>query len=204
MGRLELDRRGQRRAVSKIEILIAAAVVAVAAWLLVPRLVERDTAARRERCLANLGQIGRALTAYLDDNDQVWPYVSKLSSVKLHEPPWPTLPELLAAYVADLDIFHCPADERALAADDPLAKVFPGTTTWFETEGLSYEWMWGEAYGGQKVGAESLAKARGFGLGRADRPLIGEFEPFHGGDGGSGFNTLNADLKPRSARTETN
>ena len=204
MGQIDRGRRGQRRAVSKIEVLIAAAVVAMGAWLLLPRVLEHSGNADRQQCLANLGKIGAALTSYLEDSGQIWPYVSKLASVKLHEPAWPTLPEVLATYVDDPEVFHCPADRRTLASDSSLANDFPAKTTWFATEGLSYEWMWGEAYGGKKVGEESLAKAKGFGMGRADRPLLGEFEPFHIGDGGSGFNTLNADLKPRSARTGAN
>ncbi len=124
----------------------------------------------------------------------------------LHHPPWPTLPKVLDKYLAKTvsgkSAFECPADKRVIDPDSPLAKKFPKDTTWFETEGTSYEWLWGEAYGGKKVGEESLAQAKGFGMGRADQPLLTDFAPFHAGDGGGSFNTLNADLKPRTARDE--
>jgi|CXWL01.1.fsa_nt_gi hypothetical protein len=151
--------------------------------------------------MANLSQIGGAMSAYLTANDQHWPYVEKLSSVKRHTPPWPTLPVVLEPYLAgDKEAFHCPADTRELAADSPLAKTSPSSTTWFATEGTSYEWLMGDSYGGKKVGDESLAKASGFGLGRADQPLLTEFDLFHKGDDEGALNTLNADLKPRTAR----
>jgi hypothetical protein len=177
--------------------------VAGAGWLLLPSIGSSATEAKRAACLANLGKVGKAMTSYLADNDQRWPYVSKLSSVQLHTPAWPTLPKVLDKYLgADREVFHCPADKRVLEPDSALANKFPQETTWFETEGTSYEWLWGEAYGGKKIGAESLAQAKGFGMGRADQPLLADFAPFHAGDGGGSFNTLNADLKPRTARDE--
>lgn len=193
-------RHWKRKAVSKFEVLIGALVLVTLGWLLVPSIHEKSVIAQREACLANLGAMARGLSAYLKDNGDRWPFVAKLASVKLHDPPWPTLPEVLGPYVNRREVFRCPADRRILADDSPLRERFATKTTWYETEGMSYEWLWGELYGGKKIGDESLAQAKGFGFGRADQPLIGEFEPFHaGGDGGS-FNTLNADLKPRTAR----
>jgi len=181
-------------------------VLAGAAWFLIPSVGASARAAKRTLCLANLESLGKGLTAYLSESGQRWPYVEKLSTVTLHHPPWPTLPKVLDKYLAKTvsgkSAFECPADKRVIDPDSPLAKKFPKDTTWFETEGTSYEWLWGEAYGGKKVGEESLAQAKGFGMGRADQPLLTDFAPFHAGDGGGSFNTLNADLKPRTARDE--
>lgn len=151
--------------------------------------------------MANLAEIGAALSSYLSANDHRWPYVEKLASVKRHSPGWPTLPVVLEPFLAgDGEAFHCPADERRLDPDSPLAKTFASNTTWFATEGTSYEWVMGDSYGGKRVGEESLARASGFGLGRADQPLLTEFGLFHKGDDEGALNTLNADLKPRTAR----
>ncbi len=60
--------------------------------------------------------------------------------------------------------------------------------------------MWGEGYGGMKVGEDFASSAKGLGLGRADQALLADFEPFHSGDEGGAFNTLYADLKARTAR----
>ena len=129
--------------------------------------------------------------------------MAKLSSVELHSPSWPILPTVLRPYLNNAEVFHCPADRRELAADSPLLKSHPRETTYFETEGTSYEWYWGEAYGGKKVGEESLTRAKGFGMGRADSPLLADFEPFHKGDDQGSLNTLNADLKPRTTRAKS-
>jgi hypothetical protein len=193
-----------RKAVTRIEVALGLLVVAGAGWLLIPSLGSGAVAAKRTQCLANLGRIGQALTSYLAESDQRWPYVAKLTTIELHTPPWPTLPRVIEKHlVGDVSVFHCPADRRELPADSPLAAKLGKDTTWFETEGTSYEWLWGEAYGGKKVGEESLAQAKGFGMGRADQPLLADFAPFHAGDGGGSFNTLNADLKPRTARDES-
>lgn len=176
-------------------------MLAVAGMLVLPTLGSGRVAERRAACLVNLGEISKGLTAYLNENSQVWPYVSKLRTVKLQQPPWPTLPEVIEKYVGGRkDVFACPADRRELLSDSPLIKEFGAKTTWWQTEGTSYEWMMGEGYGGHKVGEETLMKAKGFGMGRADMPLLAEFAAFHEGDGGGSFNTLNADLKPRTAK----
>jgi len=190
-----------KTAIGRIEVVIAVGVLCIAVWFIVSALSRARTAEAREACLGNLGVIGAALERYLNDNDNCWPYVSKLASVKLHDPAWPTLPTVLAPYTGDkAELFRCPADSRALASDNTLREKFSTKTTWYETEGTSYEYWMGEAYAGKKVGEESLSTAAGFGLGRADQPLLTDFEPFHEGDGGGSFNTLNADLKPRTTR----
>jgi type II secretory pathway pseudopilin PulG len=192
-----------RKAVKRIEVILVVAVLGVAAFLAVPAVNRSRTAAARQACLANLGQIGQAFGGYLKDSDQHWPWVDKLASIKLHDPPWPTLPTVLSPYLKDnLQVFRCPADRRVLAEDSPLRAKFPAKTTWFETEGTSYEVWLGEAYAGRKIGEELLAKAGVHGLGRADEPLLTDFDAFHQGDGGGAFNTLNADLKPRTTRAK--
>lgn len=178
-------------------------MLGLAGWLIIPATTRARTAAGREACLTNLGRIGQALQSYLEEHDRRWPYVAKLSSVKLHDPPWPTLPAVLAPYLLDDgQAFHCPADRRTLPSDSSLRERFPTRTTYFETEGTSYEYWMGDAYGGKKIGEESLSRATGFGLGRPDQPLLTDFEPFHTGDDLGSFNTLNADLEPRTTRAK--
>jgi len=191
-----------RRALTRIEVSVILLVLGVAAWVLVPNMAgSQHVAEKRAACLENLHAIGQALGAYLEASDQRWPYVAKLRTFKTHEPPWPTLPEALGSHGPDdRTVFHCPADERVLGADSPLREHYPATTTYFATEGLSYEWLWGDGYGGHRIGDESLSKASGHGLGQADQSLLNDFEPFHVGDGGGSFNTLYADLHARTTR----
>lgn len=188
---------------TKVELAVLVLVLGVAALLVTPVLNGRTIARDRAKCLANLGSIGKALAGYLADSGDRWPFVSKLESARSGDPPWPTLPEVLSKYLPSTsDAFHCPADRRTLTANSPLRKKFSEKTTYFETEGTSYEWWFGEAYGGRKIGEESLSKSTGFGLGRADQPLLSDFEPFHKGDELGAINTLNADLKPRTTRAK--
>ena len=192
-----------RKAVKRIEVVLLVAVAGLTAYLGVSYFGQNRVAARRQACLANLGRIGEALGAYLKDHDDHWPFAEKLASVKLHDPPWPTLPVILSPYLGgDLTVFHCPADRRILPDDSPLLAKHSRSTTWFETEGTSYEHWLSDAYAGKKVGEEAMSKAGGYGLGRADQPLLTDFQPFHKGDGGGVFNTLNADLKPRTTRAK--
>jgi type II secretory pathway pseudopilin PulG len=190
------------RAASRVELLLVVVILCAAGWFIVPAISESKTVAARQECLANLGQIGKAMKAYLTANDNTWPYVAKLRSSKLHDPPWPTLPVVLESYLpADPSPFRCPADRRTLSADSPLLSKFSSRTTWFETEGTSYESWMGDAYGGRKVGQETRSEAKGFGMGLADQPLLLDFELFHEGPGGGSFNTLFADLVARPARS---
>ena len=187
--------------VARIEILAGLMVLAVTGWFVVPALQQARVSAARAACLSNLAAIGRGLESYLHANGERWPYIAKLRSFKLHEPAWPTLPEVLEGFMGgDAGVFRCPADVRELTADDPLARSFPMRTTWYETEGLSYGWRWAGERGGEKVGETSLTRAAGSGLGRADQELLTDFELFHKGDGGGPYNTLFADFKARTSR----
>jgi len=187
-----------------MEVLLVMAVLALGGWLLLPAMSEGRIASKRQACLQNLGAIGKAIHSYLGEHDHRWPFVAKLASAPVQSPPWPTLPTVLEPYLGrDAAVFKCPADRRILSKQDSLYARFGAQTTYHETEGLSYEWWFSEAYGGKKVGEESLRKAGGFGLGRADQPLLTDFEPFHVGDEQGAMNTLNADLKPRTTRAKT-
>ncbi|MFQ5412173.1 MAG: hypothetical protein ACE5EC_07735 [Phycisphaerae bacterium] len=198
-----------RRAVTRLEILVGLCVVCLAGWFIIPAMTRNRTRIARELCLTHLNGIGRALGSYLQDSGNRWPYVAKLRSYKLHDPPWPTLARVLEPYVAETgngetdqgtSVFHCPSDARTLDADDPLSRTFSRRTTYFETEGLSYAWYWSDSRAGKKIGRESLSSAEGFGMGRADQPLLTDFEPFHKGDDHGALNTLFADMKARTNR----
>lgn len=192
-----------RKAITRVELLAILVVLALAGMVgyrFLPGMGKDRIEAQRAVCLENLRVIGQGIQSYLDSSENRWPYVAKLTSMEIHQPAWPTLPTVLKPFVTNSEIFHCPADRRELSADSPLLKNYPRETTWFATEGLSYEWSWSDAYGGKKVGEESLAKAKGFGMGRSDQRLLTDFEPFHKGDGKGSLNTLNADLRPRTSR----
>ncbi|MEK6643752.1 MAG: hypothetical protein AABZ08_07565 [Planctomycetota bacterium] len=195
----------RHKGITKIELLLTVLMIALLiVFLQISDGAFSRTASRRAECLANLGSIGKAIQSYLTDNGHRWPHVAKLASVKTDAAPWPTMPEVLAKHTGgNPNIFRCPADRRTLTTDTPLRNQFSVNTTYYQTEGTSYEWWFGEAYAGKKVGEESLGKSGGFGMGRADQPLLSDFEPFHTGDDLGAINTLNADLKPRTSRARS-
>lgn len=191
----------QRRGIARIEALALVCCLSVAG-LMVGACDGKSTekvAADRNQCLANLKDISAALTAYHQANDQRWPYIEKLKSAPLNTPPWSSLADALKPHLADpAKSLRCPADARTLEDGSPLLAKFNRKTTWFETEGTSYEWSFAAAYGGHKVGKEEFGKLMR--MGRADQPLLRDFDTFHDGDDAGSFNTLNADLKPRTSR----
>ena len=200
--RFRTNRGGQiRRGIARIDVLALVICVAVAGLML--GACDGKSAGRveadRNQCLANLKDIGAALTAYHQANDQHWPYIEKLKSTPMHTPPWSSLADALRPHLTNpAKSLHCPADGRTLEEGSPLLAKFSRKTTWFETEGTSYEWSFGEAYGGHQVGKEEFGKLMR--LGKADQPLLRDFETFHTGDDAGSFNTLNADLKARTSR----
>ncbi len=193
----------KRKAVTRLEIIAAVWVVALVAYVCVPAINESRVAAMRAQCLGNLSQIGIALSKYMNDHDQHWPAVAKLRSVKVGSASdaWNTLPGALAAYLPiDSPAYHCPADQRRVS-EDAIPGDIPKGKTYYETEGLSYEWWWGEARAGRRIGEESISKAKGFGFNRADQHVLTDFEPFHDGDDGGTINNLFADFVARTSRS---
>lgn len=190
-----------QRGIARIEVLALVCCVAVSGMMV--GACDGKSAGRieadRNQCLANLKDIAAALSAYHQANDQRWPYIEMLKSAPMHTPPWSSLADALKPHLTDpAKSLRCPADVRTLEDESPLLAKFSRKTTWFETEGTSYEWSFAAAYGGRQVGKEDFGKLMR--LGRADQPLLRDFDTFHDGDDAGSFNTLNADLKPRTSR----
>ncbi|MCB9851862.1 MAG: hypothetical protein H6819_02100 [Phycisphaerales bacterium] len=179
---------------TRFEIFVLVVVVGLAAYVVVPMWRRSRAQAMQATCLSNLQTIGAGLSAYLEANDSTWPYVGKLRTFSRYDKPWPILPVALKSFVKSEYAYRCPADSRQLK-DDALRGEFGAESTWYATEGLSYEWIWPEAYAGRQVGHEELSRLSGRGKGRADQDLLRDFEAFHVGLGGA--NTLYADFIAR-------
>jgi len=191
-----------RAAFGRRDAVVLVAVIAAAAALGIPTLQRVNRESRRTRCLANLSTIGTAMGEYIAQSAGHWPAVARLPSAEYHQPAWPSLPKVLSPFLSDVSAaFRCPADRRLLAEDHPLRKQFGARTTYFESEGTSYEWVLQELLAGQAVGRDPLARAEGLGMGPADQPIVWDFEPFHAhGDEKGAFNILYGDLKARPER----
>lgn len=179
---------------TRFEIFVLLVVLGLTAYVAIPEWQAHRARAMQATCMSNLRAIGVGLSGYLEANDSTWPSVDKLLTFSRRDKPWPTLPVVLEPYVDANDVFLCPADSREIE-DDALRSKFGSNSTWYATEGLSYEWLGGDAYGGRRIGKENLTRLAGLGKGRADQDLLRDFESFHAGLGGS--NTLFADFEAR-------
>jgi len=167
-----------RRAFTLVELLVVIAILSMLAAMLVPVTSRVRGFARKTECLSNLGQLGKAITLYSDDNGDWYPCASGLPS-REPEPGLPGIRALLEEY-GSTEVFECPDDK----ATDPEYS-FP---TYYEGEGSSYEWA--ELLNNRRIGQP--LPFRRFNL--EIFPIMRDYEPFHRYGGGKiGVNALYAD-----------
>lgn len=187
---------------SRRDLIVVVVALLAAGAIGLPVMQRMTRESRRQRCLSNLDVIGRAFSEYAAQSGGKWPWVAKLPSMDDHQPAWHGLPEVLRPFMAgQADRFRCPSDTRTLDEGSPLRSKFGEHTTYFETEGTSYEWVLQGLYGGQPVGRDPLSRSDGLGMGPADQPIVWDFGPFHAhGHETGAFNILYADFKARPER----
>jgi prepilin-type N-terminal cleavage/methylation domain-containing protein len=62
-----------QKAFTLIELLVVIAIIAILAAILFPVFAKARESARTSSCISNMNQIGKALTMYMDDSDQILP-----------------------------------------------------------------------------------------------------------------------------------
>lgn len=72
--------KNMKRAFTLIELLVVIAIIAILAALLFPVFSRAKEAAKKTSCLANLRQIGTAVTLYLGDFDDRYPQTKQTSA----------------------------------------------------------------------------------------------------------------------------
>jgi len=110
-----------------IELLVAISIIALLAALLFPVFSKVRERGRQIACLSNLRQLGLATFQYAQDSDDHYPYGGDPSDLDTNSwqqwqggKYWPqiiqmkashrTLPDVMAGYVKDQNLWHCPDD----------------------------------------------------------------------------------------------
>src|SRR5712671_3091395 len=65
----------RRRGFTLIELLVVIAIIAILAAILFPVFAAARERARLTACLSNMRQLGSALTMYVQDYDETYPYI---------------------------------------------------------------------------------------------------------------------------------
>ena len=156
----------KRKGFTLIEILVVIAIVGVLAALLFPVFSHVRERGRQTACLSNLHQLSLATFQYAQDFDDRYPYGGDPSDLDTNSwqgsPYWPaiqqmqanqqTLPNVMAGYVKDRDLWRCPDDDGfdfgGSFEDIPLA-AHPSC---FQAFGMSYAYTTSLALDGQTIG----------------------------------------------------
>jgi prepilin-type N-terminal cleavage/methylation domain-containing protein/prepilin-type processing-associated H-X9-DG protein len=104
-------KRGASPAFTLIELLVVIAIIAILAAILFPVFAQARDKARQSTCLSNTRQMGLALSMYVQDNDETYPWA-------VGQPPQrnPSWAGLISPYVRNLTVFLCPSQlDLALA-----------------------------------------------------------------------------------------
>ncbi|NMC81426.1 MAG: DUF1559 domain-containing protein [Armatimonadetes bacterium] len=157
-----------------IELLVVIAIIAILAALLFPVFAKMNERARCTHCINNLKQIGTAVTAYLQDYDDTYPWA--YADIHVYWGKRPAFSQTMAAYVSDKRVWQCPSDTGEIFVRDPLAMGSKTPPFWSDSVAMS-------SYGYLGVGWGRLGRIGGYRSNKIKYPelavLSNEVRPWH-------------------------
>ena len=100
--------RASLLAFTLVELLVTMAIIAVLAALLLPALGRSKESGRTAFCQGNLHQIGLALQLYVDDNQNIMPFMQDYTNGPASNQP--TINLVLAPQLGSTNVLCCPSD----------------------------------------------------------------------------------------------
>lgn len=102
----------KQRAFTLIELLVVIAIIAILAAILFPVFARARESARRTQCASNLKQLGVAITMYLQDYDDTFPYGENWHGANAKEDGAYFRGSFakINTYVNNEQVWHCPDD----------------------------------------------------------------------------------------------
>jgi prepilin-type N-terminal cleavage/methylation domain-containing protein/prepilin-type processing-associated H-X9-DG protein len=120
------DHRSLLRAFTLIELLVVIAIIAILAAILFPVFAQARDKARGAFCLSNLRQMNLGLMQYVQDYDEIFPF---LNVAWVPTPPATRVntgfDQPLMPYIKNTGVFTCPSDASVRSAPD-LARCNDG------------------------------------------------------------------------------
>ena len=122
----------RRSGFTLIELLVVIAIIAILAAILFPVFQKVREKARQTTCLSNLKQIGLALTQYVQDSDETFPFgdlYPAAPGVWPDDAPRWSSTRTLQPYIKSYAVYTCPDDSFGGFNTDPSAFYFNNAST---------------------------------------------------------------------------